>query len=151
MYLYNERNHAYLWAPDPYAGHQIARLAFEARYSRARQHILSNRDHGHAMPHAAPRAAAIFLQLGVVGARAEELKITIDNFTFTPPELKVKVGDTVTWTNHDDIPHTVVSAGKFRSKTLDSDDSFSFTFTAAGDYKYFCGIHPHMTGLIKVE
>ena len=96
-------------------------------------------------------AAAVFLQLGLVGARAEEVKVTIDNFTFTPPELKVKVGDTVTWANHDDIPHTVVSAGKFRSKTLDTDNSFSFTFTAAGDYKYFCGIHPHMTGLIKVE
>ena len=54
-----------------------------------------------------------------VGAHAEETKVTIDNFTFAPAELKVKVGDTVTWTNHDDIPHTVVSAGKFRSKTLE--------------------------------
>ena len=58
---------------------------------------------------------------------------------------------TVTWKNHDDIPHTVVSAGKFRSKALDTDDSFSFTFTSAGDYKYFCSLHPHMTGMIKVE
>jgi plastocyanin len=96
-------------------------------------------------------AAAIILQLGVLGAHAEELKVTIDNFTFTPAELKVKVGDTVTWTNHDDIPHTVVSAGKYRSKTMDTDNSFSFTFTAAGDYKYFCSLHPHMTGMIKVE
>src|SRR5438132_6764469 len=96
-------------------------------------------------------AAAIFLQLGVIGARAEELKVTIDNFTFAPAELKVKVGDTVTWTNHDDIPHTVVSAGKYRSKTMDTDDAYSFTFTAAGDYKYFCSLHPHMTGMIKVE
>jgi amicyanin len=96
-------------------------------------------------------AAAIILQLGVIGARAEEVKVTIDNFTFSPPELKVKVGDTVTWTNHDDIPHTVVSAGKFRAKAMDTDDSFSFTFAAAGDYKYFCSLHPHMTGMIKVE
>lgn len=96
-------------------------------------------------------AAAIILQFGAVGARAEELKVTIDNFTFTPAELKVKVGDTVTWTNHDDIPHTVVSAGKFRAKTMDTDGTFSFTFTAAGDYKYFCSLHPHMTGMIKVE
>ena len=59
-------------------------------------------------------AAALSLYLG--GARAEETKVTIDNFTFAPAELKVKVGDTVTWTNHDDIPHTVVSAGKFSSK-----------------------------------
>src|SRR6266567_1348205 len=96
-------------------------------------------------------AAAIVLLLGAINAHAEEAKITIDNFTFGPPELTVKVGDTVTWTNHDDIPHTVVSAGKFRSKTLDTDNTFSFTFTAAGDYKYFCSLHPHMTGMIKVE
>ncbi len=96
-------------------------------------------------------AAAIVLLLGAINAHAEEAKITIDNFTFGPPELTVKVGDTVTWTNHDDIPHTVVSAGKFRSKTLDTDNTFSFTFTAAGDFKYFCSLHPHMTGMIKVE
>jgi amicyanin len=95
-------------------------------------------------------AAALLLPLGAV-AKAQELSVTIDNFTFSPPELKVKVGDTVTWTNHDDIPHTVVSAGKFRSKTMDTDNSFSFTFTSAGDYKYFCSLHPHMTGMIKVE
>src|SRR5271168_4681615 len=91
-------------------------------------------------------AAAIMLTLGAP-ARAEELKVTIDNFTFSPPELKVKVGDSVTWTNHDDIPHTVVSAGKFRSKAMDTDNTFTFTFTAAGDYKYFCSLHPHMTGM----
>jgi amicyanin len=95
-------------------------------------------------------AAAIMFNLGAP-ARAEELKITIDNFTFSPAELKVKVGDTVTWTNHDDIPHTVVSAGKFRSKAMDTDNTYSFTFTSAGDYKYFCSLHPHMTGMIKVE
>jgi plastocyanin len=95
-------------------------------------------------------AAAILLQ-GGGSAQAEETKVTIDNFTFAPAELKVKVGDTVTWTNHDDIPHTVVSAGKFRSKTLDTDNSYSFTFTASGEYKYFCSLHPHMTGMVKVE
>jgi plastocyanin len=96
-------------------------------------------------------AATLPLLLASTHARAEDIKVTIDNFTFAPAELTVKVGTTVTWTNHDDIPHTVVSAGKFRSKTLDTDDSFSFTFTAAGDYKYFCSLHPHMTGMIKVE
>jgi plastocyanin len=94
-------------------------------------------------------AAALSLYLG--SAHAEETKVTIDNFTFSPAELKLKVGDTVTWTNHDDIPHTVVSAGKFRSKAMDTDGTFTFTFTAAGDYKYFCSLHPHMTGTIKVE
>jgi plastocyanin len=96
-------------------------------------------------------AATLPLLLGSTRARAEDTNVTIDNFTFQPAELTVKVGTTVTWKNHDDIPHTVVSAGKFRSKTLDTDDSFSFTFTAAGDYKYFCSLHPHMTGMIKVE
>ena len=96
-------------------------------------------------------AAAISLFLGGAPASAEDTKVMIDNFTFAPAELTVKVGTTVTWKNRDDIPHTVVSAGKFRSKTLDTDDSFSFTFTAAGDYKYFCSLHPHMTGMIKVE
>jgi plastocyanin len=96
-------------------------------------------------------AAAISLLLGATCAHADDTTVTIDNFTFSPAELTVKVGTTVTWTNHDDIPHTVVSAGKFRSKTLDTDNSFSFTFTAAGDYKYFCSLHPHMTGMIKVE
>jgi plastocyanin len=95
-------------------------------------------------------AALLLLPLGA-NAQAQELQVTIDNFTFSPAELKVKVGDTVTWTNHDDIPHTVVSAGKYRSKTMDTDDKFSFTFTSAGDYKYFCSLHPHMTGMIKVE
>ncbi len=95
-------------------------------------------------------AAAISLCLS--GARAEETtNVMIDNFTFEPARLTVKVGTTVTWKNRDDIPHTVVAAGKFRSKTLDTDDSYSLTFTAAGDYKYFCSLHPHMTGTIKVE
>src|ERR1700743_2452919 len=94
-------------------------------------------------------AAATLLSLGA--APAEEVKVTIDNFTFTPAEVKAKVGDTVTWTNHDDIPHTVVSAGKYRSKAMDTDGTFSFTFVSAGDYKYFCSLHPHMTGTVKVE
>jgi len=96
-------------------------------------------------------AALLLLSLAAGDAHAETIAVSIDNFTFAPVEIKAKIGDTVTWTNRDDIPHTVVSAGKFRSKTLDTDNSFSFTFTAAGDYKYFCSLHPHMTGLIKVE
>ena len=96
-------------------------------------------------------AVAATILLGIASAQAEENQVTIDNFTFTPAQLNVKVGDTVTWTNHDDIPHTVVSAGKYRSKTMDTDGTFSFTFSSAGDYKYFCSLHPHMTGMIKVE
>jgi plastocyanin len=95
--------------------------------------------------------AAVVLSLHLAGAHAEETMVMIDNFTFEPKALTVKVGTTVTWKNRDDIPHLVVSAGKFRSNTLDTDDAFSFTFTATGDYTYFCSLHPHMTGTIKVE
>jgi plastocyanin len=84
-------------------------------------------------------------------AHAEDVAVHIDNFVFEPAQLTVKVGQTVTWINRDDIPHTVVCAGKFRSKTMDTDGSFSFTFTAPGEYKYFCSLHPHMTGAVKVE
>jgi plastocyanin len=78
--------------------------------------------------------------------------VTIDNFTFTPPELTVVVGTTVKWVNHDDIPHLVVSKDKaFRSKALDTDDSFSYTFASAGTFDYFCGLHPHMVGKVIVK
>ena len=79
-------------------------------------------------------------------------EITIDNFTFTPKELTVPVGTTVKWLNHDDIPHTIVEKKTtFRSKALDTDDSYSFTFTSAGTFDYFCGLHPHMVGQVIVK
>lgn len=84
-------------------------------------------------------------------ALAEEVAVKIGNFTFGPQEVKVKAGTTVTWTNEDDIPHTVVSPNSFRSKVLDTDGKYSFTFTTPGTYKYFCSLHPHMTGTIVVE
>ena len=78
--------------------------------------------------------------------------ITIHNFTFAPPELTVAVGTTVKWVNHDDIPHTLVSKDKvFRSKALDTDDSYSFTFASVGTFDYFCGLHPHMVGKVIVK
>ncbi len=79
--------------------------------------------------------------------------ISIDNFTFTPQTLTVKAGTTVTWTNRDDIPHGVASDNNAfaRSKALDTDDSYSSTFTTPGTYKYFCYVHPHMTGTIVVK
>lgn len=79
-------------------------------------------------------------------------QVTIDNFTFTPQTLTVPVGTTVTWTNRDDVPHSATSTEKrFNSGLLDTDEKFSFTFTVAGEYPYFCGIHPHMTGKIIVR
>jgi amicyanin len=92
-----------------------------------------------------------FLAFGAVSAE-EANTVTIDNFSFTPPELTVAVGTTVKWVNHDDIPHSVVDNNKaFRSKALDTDDAYSFTFANAGTFSYFCGLHPHMQGKIIVK
>jgi plastocyanin len=78
--------------------------------------------------------------------------VRIDNFTFKDPVVTVKPGTTVTWTNGDDIPHTVVAKdGSFKSKVLDTGDRFSFTFAKVGQFGYFCSIHPHMTGTIVVK
>jgi plastocyanin len=98
--------------------------------------------------------AAHALDTTVLGEEkmAPTTNIRIDNFSFGPVELTVSVGTTVTWTNHDDIPHTVVSTDKvFKSKVLDTDERFSFTFTKAGTYPYFCSIHPKMTGKVVVK
>jgi plastocyanin len=79
-------------------------------------------------------------------------EVKVDNFSFGPGTLTVPVGTTVTWTNRDDIPHTVVSTDKvFKSKVLDTDEKFSFTFAKAGTYPYFCSIHPKMTGSVVVQ
>ena len=85
--------------------------------------------------------AAVVLFSGAVSA--EDATAKIDNFTFEPARLTVKAGTTVTWRNEDDIPHTVTSTARlFKSKALDTDDSFSFTFTEPGTYEYFCSLHP---------
>lgn len=78
--------------------------------------------------------------------------VQIGNFTFKAPVVTVRPGTMVTWTNGDDIPHTVVSKdGLFKSKVLDTGDRFSFTFAKAGQFGYFCSLHPHMTGTIIVK
>ena len=79
-------------------------------------------------------------------------QVAIDNFVYSPVPLTVKVGTTVTWINHDDIPHTVDSTqGKFKSAALDTDDKFEFRFTEAGEYPFYCRIHPKMTGKVIVQ
>jgi plastocyanin len=84
--------------------------------------------------------------------KPETAEVKIDNFSFGPATLTVPVGASVTWTNRDDIPHTVVSTdGVFKSKVLDTDEKFSFTFSKAGTYPYFCSIHPKMTGKVVVQ
>jgi len=84
---------------------------------------------------------------------AARVEVKIDNFTYSPIAVTVTAGTTVKWTNRDDIPHTVVSddKGTFKSKALDTDDSFSYTFTKPGTYTYFCSIHPKMTAKVVVQ
>lgn len=78
--------------------------------------------------------------------------VKIDNFAFGPPTLTVAVGTSVTWTNRDDIPHTVVSTdGLFKSKARDTDETFSYKFEKAGTYPYYCSLHPKMTGQVVVH
>ena len=96
-------------------------------------------------------AASVSFGAGSSASAAEDT-VTIDNFTFNPPRLVVATGATVTWINQDDIPHAIASVTKsFKSKALDPDDRFSFTFTTPGVYEYFCSLHPHMKGTIVVE
>jgi plastocyanin len=91
--------------------------------------------------------AAVPAALPAAGA-----EVKIDNFTFTPPSLTVAVGTQVTWTNSDDIPHTVVTEDKtIKSKVLDTDEKFTYTFAKPGAYSYFCSIHPKMKGTIVVQ
>jgi plastocyanin len=85
-------------------------------------------------------------------AQAADAEVQIDQFAFAPQRVTVKAGTTVTWINDEDIPHAVASSTKlFKSNALDTKDKFSFTFTTAGAYEYFCSLHPHMTGTIVVE
>jgi amicyanin len=80
--------------------------------------------------------------------------VTIDNFTYSPARLTVAAGTKVTWTNRDDVPHTVTSPSKPRlldSSSLDTDQSYSFTFREPGTYDYFCAVHPKMTGQVIVK
>jgi plastocyanin len=81
-------------------------------------------------------------------------QVVIDNFAFAPNELTVPVGTEVTWVNRDDVPHTATSTTKpkaFDSSTLDTDQTYSHVFTKAGEYEYFCAVHPHMTGKVIVK
>jgi len=107
---------------------------------------------------AMPVMTAMLLLAGTESVTANDqpsaaiAEVRIDNFSFGPQTLTVPVGATVTWTNRDDIPHTVVSTdGVFKSKVRDTDEQFSYTFAKAGTYPYYCSIHPKMTGQIVVQ
>jgi plastocyanin len=98
------------------------------------------------------RVADVALEGGGQAAAADGTQVVVDNFSFAPATATVPVGTTVTWTNHDDIPHNVVSPEqKFKSRVLDTNEVFSHTFDVAGTYKYYCSIHPRMTGQVVVR
>jgi plastocyanin len=83
---------------------------------------------------------------------AATAEVKIDNFSFASMSITVATGTTVTWINRDDIPHTVVSTeGIFKSKVLDTDEKFSYTFAKPGTFSYFCSIHPKMTARVMVQ
>ena len=103
---------------------------------------------------AAMLAFTIFLSTPSLSADKplQPAEVQIDNFTFGPDTLTVAVNSTVTWINKDDVPHVIASTdGVFRSKALDTDDKYSFTFAKAGTYAYFCSVHPKMLGKIVVK
>ncbi|MBS0638598.1 MAG: cupredoxin family copper-binding protein [Acetobacteraceae bacterium] len=97
-------------------------------------------------------AGALLLSCPSILWSSGEKQVAIDNFAFSPKTLTVEPGTRVTWTNEDDIPHTIVlTDGSIRSKTLDSEDTFSYRFDKAGTYQYICGLHPHMRGEVVVR
>ena len=90
--------------------------------------------------------------VAAVTAAASPATVDIDNFAFTPAALTVTAGTTVTWKNEDDSPHRIGDQnGTFKSAALDTDDTFSHTFAAPGEYPYICTIHPYMAGKIIVK
>lgn len=105
---------------------------------------------------ALPLAVAAALLVHPTRARSEgqssPTEVRVDNFSFGPETLTVPANSTVTWVNKDDVPHVIASNdGLFKSKALDTDDKFSFTFNKAGTYSYYCSIHPKMVGKIVVQ
>jgi plastocyanin len=104
---------------------------------------------------ALPLAVAALLIIHPARVRGEDVKgteVRIDNFAFVPDTLTVPVNATVTWVNKDDIPHVIASNdGVFKSKAMDTDQKYSYTFTKAGTYPYYCSIHPKMVGKILVQ
>ncbi len=85
-------------------------------------------------------------------AKARMLTVQIKNFAFVPAVVTVTPGTTVTWINTDEDPHTVTATNKsFHSAAIDTSGRYTFTFRKAGDFAYFCSLHPHMTGKVIVK
>ena len=105
---------------------------------------------------ALPWAVGALLLVHPTHAKSEDksppTEVRVDNFSFAPDTLTVPVNSTVTWVNKDDVPHVIASNdGLFKSKGLDTDDKYTYTFSKAGTYSYYCSIHPKMVGKIVVQ
>jgi plastocyanin len=104
------------------------------------------------MKHALFALALVAMPSAAPPARAADAMIVMKNFDFSPMDVTVTAGSTVTWKNMDGEPHTVVSRdGLFRSPALDENDTYAFTFDHPGVFKYLCSIHPKMMGVITVQ
>jgi plastocyanin len=131
------------------------------RLSRATENRTLVMSHLRTRFHTLGILAAVFMMTAMYGtsvaagqgnAPAKTVAIDIDNFKFGIVSLETAVGTTVTWTNRDDVPHTVTSSTKlFKSPPLDTGDVFSYTFKEAGTFEYYCSMHPRMTGKIVVK
>lgn len=85
-------------------------------------------------------------------SKSSRMEVRVDNFSFAPETLSIPANSTITWVNKDDVPHVIASNdGLFKSKALDTDDRYSYTFSKAGTYFYYCSIHPKMVGKIVVR
>ena len=92
------------------------------------------------------------VQAAQTNTPAKAVAIAIDNFKFGVVSIEIPAGTTVTWTNRDDVPHTVASSTKvFKSPPLDTEESFSYTFKEPGTFEYYCSLHPRMVGKIVVK
>jgi plastocyanin len=97
-------------------------------------------------------AASALFALASSAHALEAKSIEIEKFAFAPKEITVTPGTKITWTNHDETPHTISTADKaFASKAMDTGDRFEYTFTKEGDFAYFCTLHPFMTGIVHVK
>jgi plastocyanin len=118
--------------------------------------VISNTTRSALVAAALGAATAVMITVVVLPVWAQDaaaLAVSIHNFTFAPQTLTVKAGTAVTWNNKDDTVHGIASDNNAfpRSKALDTDDIFAFTFTTPGTYKYFCYVHPYMKGTIVVQ
>jgi len=84
-------------------------------------------------------------------ATAKTVTVDIKNYMFMPMTVTIAEGDTITWTNRDQVPHTVVEKTRaFHSAALDTNDTFSHVFDKAGTFDYFCTLHPQMFAHVVV-